>query len=285
MRDLVVRLSAVRTQVLVGYARHVVLLVLALVAAGCVGEEQEQQLGDAIARDINTHIPLVADPASVLYINRIGLALGQRSERPEVPYRFSIVNSATVNAFALPGGHIYITRGLIERTENASELAGVLAHEVGHVAARHGAQALERELRTGSVVSELYRLFLLREPAILEQRALRLGERFWFASHSRAAEREADRLAVRYMMRAGMDPKGMITMLTGLIEEEAELPQPVVEWFSTHPATEERVRMLRRRVTRVEAEVTPELKSDLEGYSAFLGRLSSLPPPLDLHLP
>lgn len=284
MRDLVLRLSAVRTR-LPGYVRHVVLLVLALAAAGCVNEEQEQQLGNAIARDINVQIPLVADPVSVLYINRMGLALGQRSERPDVPYRFYIVNSSTVNAFALPGGHIYITRGLIERTESASELAAVLAHEVGHVAARHGAQALERELRTGSVVSELYRLFLLREPAILEQRALRLGERFWFASHSRAAEREADRLAIRYMVRAGMDPKGMITMLAGLIEEEAERPQPMVEWFSTHPATEDRLRALQRRIARVEAEPTPELKTDVESYSAFLRRLSSFPSPLDLYHP
>jgi beta-barrel assembly-enhancing protease len=262
------------------------ILVLALLAlAGCVSEEQEQRLGDAIAHDINQHIPLVQDPLAIRYLNQLGLRIAQTSERPNVPYRFYIVNSAVVNAFALPGGHIYVTRGLIDRTDNAAELSAVLAHEVGHVAARHGAQALERELRTGSAMSMFWELFLGREPALLEQRALGLGGRLWFATHSRRAEREADRLAIRYMIRSGMDPEGMITMLEGLLEEEAQEARQDVEWFSTHPTTDERLRMLRRKVEQIGPEIPDDLTEDIASFPMFRQRLRSLPPPPDLFHP
>jgi beta-barrel assembly-enhancing protease len=259
-----------------------VLLLLALAVVGCVDEDQEQQLGDAIAADINARVPLVLDPFVVGYVNRVGHHLAQQSERPDVPYRFYVVNSAMVNAFALPGGHIYVTRGLIHRTENVAELAAVLAHEIGHVAARHGAQSLQRELRTGSMVSMLYEIFLGVEPAILEQRALTIGGRLWFATHSRQAEREADKLAIRYMVRSGIDPEGMLTMLEGLVEDELETQQRSVEWFSTHPTTEERLERLRRRVSML--QVPPDrLAEDIPSYQHFLDRVALLPPPLDAY--
>jgi beta-barrel assembly-enhancing protease len=262
-----------------------IIVVMLLAVAGCVSEEQEQRLGDAIAHDINQHIPLVQDPLAIRYVNQLGLRIAQTSERPNVPYRFYIVNSAVVNAFALPGGHIYVTRGLIDRTDNAAELSAVLAHEVGHVAARHGAQALERELRTGSAMSMFWELFLGREPALLEQRALGLGGRLWFATHSRRAEREADRLAVRYMIRSGMHPEGMITMLEGLLEEEAQEARQDVEWFSTHPTTDERLRMLRRKVEQIGPEIPDDLTEDIASFPMFRQRLRSLPPPPDLFHP
>jgi beta-barrel assembly-enhancing protease len=260
-------------------------MALAVLLAGCVSEEQEQRMGDAIAADINRKIPLVHDPLLLVYINRLGLRIAQQSERPDVPYRFYIVNSAVVNAFALPGGHIYVTRGLIQRTSTASELSAVLAHEIGHVAARHGAQALERELRTGSVVSMLYQLLPWREPALLEQEALQIGGRLWFATHSRRAEREADRLAVRYLINAGVDPEGMLSMLEGLIDEEAEGPQRAVEWFSTHPTTENRLQVLRRKIEGMAGEIPPDLADDIASYPAFLGRVARLPPPPELFHP
>ena len=103
-----------------------------------------------MAAQVTQQLPLVEDPLLNAYVRRLGLLLAGESERPGLEYEFYIINSAMVNAFALPGGHIYLTRGLIERTENGAELAGVLAHEIGHVAARHGIQKLERHLRTGS---------------------------------------------------------------------------------------------------------------------------------------
>jgi beta-barrel assembly-enhancing protease len=255
----------------------VLLLLIPLVGAACVGEEQEQQLGDAIAADINARIPIIRDPFVVAYVDRVGHHIAAQSERPHLPYRFYVVDSGMVNAFALPGGHIYVTRGLILRTGNLSELGAVLAHEIAHVAARHGAKALQRELRTGSVVSMLYEILLGREPAILEQRALTVGGRLWFATHSRRAEREADRLALLYMVRSGLDPSGMVTMLETLVDEEGEEHQPPVEWFSTHPATVDRLARLERKLE--DFGPTPRtLAGDVASYPLFLRRIASLPP-------
>lgn len=252
-------------------------LLLPLMAVACVDEEQEQHLGDAIAADINARIPMIRDPFVVSYVDRVGNHIAEHSERPHIPYRFYVVDSGMVNAFALPGGHIYVTRGLILRTGNLSELGAVLAHEIAHVAARHGAKSLQRELRTGSVVSMLYEIFLGREPAILEQRALTVGGRLWLATHSRRAEREADRLALRYLVRSGLDPAGMITMLESLVEEEGEEHQPPVEWFSTHPATADRLARLERKLENFEP--TPRsLQENVASYPLFLHRVASLPP-------
>jgi predicted Zn-dependent protease len=254
-------------------------VILAAGLAGCISEDREQQLGDRIAAEINAQIPLVHDPALLMYVNRLGGLIARSSDRPDVPYRFYIVNSPGVNAFALPGGHIYVNRGLIERTSDVSELSAVLAHEIGHVAARHGAQSLERQLRTGSLISVLYRVILGGEPEILDQTALRLGHTLWTASHSRQAELEADELAVRYLIDAGVDPRGIITFLKGLLKEEAATERRTMEWFSTHPMTEDRIRQTREEIGAELPEAPPGLARDIASYPAFLRRVQALPPP------
>ncbi|CAN5518583.1 hypothetical protein BH24GEM3_BH24GEM3_13140 [soil metagenome] len=267
-------LSAVRSASRLSPA--LTLLLLPLLAA-CIGEEREQEMGDAIAAEINMQVPLVLDRPLLSYVNRLGQQLVGVSERSDLRFHFYIVNTDAVNAFALPGGHIYLTRGLIERTENASQLSGVLAHEIGHIAARHGAQALERELRTGSVVNMLYSLFLRGEPSLLEEGPLHLGTRLWHASNSRAAEREADQLAVRYLVSTGLDPQGIVHLLEGLIEEEQQHSRPMVEWFSSHPITTNRIRVLQRKIARLPSGTVDELAEDLASYPAFLQRLNAFP--------
>ncbi|HEV2147178.1 MAG TPA: M48 family metallopeptidase [Longimicrobiaceae bacterium] len=265
---------------LAGWAR-LCALVLTLGLAGCISEDREQELGDRIAAQINAQLPLVRDPALHLYVNRLGGLIARKSDRPDVPYRFYIVDSPGVNAFALPGGHIYVNRGLIERTSDVSELSAVLAHEIGHVAARHGAQSLERQLRTGSLISVLYRVILGGEPELLDQTALRLGHTLWTASHSRQAELQADELAVRYLIEAGVDPRGIITFLKGLLREEAATERRTLslEWFSTHPMTEERIRQTQEEIGEELPEASPGLARDIASYPAFLRRVRALPPP------
>lgn len=253
-------------------------LLLAPALAGCVSEDTEQEVGDHIAARVNTQLPLVRDPALNLYVNRLGRLIARHSDRPDLPYRFYIVDSPGVNAFAIPGGHVYVNRGLIERTENVSELSAVLAHEIGHVAARHGARTLERQLRTGSLISILYRVILGTEPEILDQTALRLGSSLWTASNSRKAELEADELAVRYLIDAGVDPRGIVTFLDGLLREEASTNRPTMEWFSTHPMTEDRIAETRREIRRELPAPPPELARDIASYPAFLRRMRELPP-------
>lgn len=262
---------------------------VALPLAGCINENREIAIGEQIASQVNSQVPLVRDVPLALYVNDLGRLIARRSARPELQYHFYIVNTPGINAFALPGGHIYVNRGLIERTGNVSELAGILAHEIGHVAARHGAENLQRHMRTRSVAAVMYQLVLDREP-LLDQEALRLGGELWASSHSRADEAEADRLAVNYLVATGVDPRGMLSLFSALLEEEAQDPQAMAaadSWFSTHPATAARMNATRGHIREVMA--TPlerELARNNESYAAFLRRLSALPPPmLGMQLP
>jgi predicted Zn-dependent protease len=246
-----------------------------------VNERQEQQLGDRVAAQVNATVPLVHDGPLVAYVNDVGRLLARHSDRPNVPYRFYIVDTDQVNAFALPGGYVYVNRGLIERTRNASELSAILAHEIGHVAARHGARNLQRELRTSSLVGILYQMILGREPAILDQDALNLGGALWSASNSRADEAEADRLAVKYLIRTGVDPSGMLALMRRLMAEERAHPEPghQVAWFSTHPTTESRVVAAEREIRADLPSPAPALARNNASYPGFLKRLEHLPPP------
>jgi predicted Zn-dependent protease len=252
-------------------------LLLAPGLAGCVSENAEQEIGDQVAAQISHQLPLVRDPALNLYVNRLGKLIARHSDRPDVPYRFYIVNSPAVNAFAIPGGHVYVNRGLIERTHNVSELSAVLAHEIGHVAARHGARTLERQLRTGSLISVMYRVILGTEPELLDQTALRMGSSLWTASNSRKAEMEADDLAVRYLIDSGVDPRGIVTFLDALLREEAGSAKPTMEWFSTHPMTSTRIAETTKEIRRELPAGSPRLARDIASYPAFLARVQQLP--------
>lgn len=257
-------------------------LVLALASAACVDEAQERDIGAAMAAEVNHQIPLVQDPLLNAYVGRLGGLLATASERPGLDYEFRVVDSRVVNAFALPGGYIYVTRGLLEQTRSGPELAAILAHEIGHVAARHGVHKLQRQLRTGSLVGVLYQLILGGEPELLRQRALGMAGAIWSARHSREDEQEADELAVRYLVRAGVNPEGMVTLLeTLLAEETGEDSTRVADWFSTHPLTSSRISRAQAEIESVEREAPPGGRLELSSYPAFLRRLQSLPPPPD----
>jgi predicted Zn-dependent protease len=248
--------------------------------AGCISEEREIALGNQIASNVNARVPLVRDVPLNLYVNELGRMLASKSARPDIQYRFYIVDTDAVNAFALPGGHIYVNRGLIERTENVSELAGVLAHEIAHVAARHGAKNLQRQMRTSSMSTLLYQTILGRKP-LLDQQALRLGNQLWTAAHSRSDEQEADRLAVEYLLDTGVDPNGMITLFGQLLTEERMQPHGTAsEWFGSHPNTQERISLTRARIDELRpAHANERLATNNASYAMFLRRLYDLPPP------
>jgi predicted Zn-dependent protease len=257
------------------------LALLPLLLAGCISEKREQALGDQIAANVNARVPLVRDVPLNLYVNELGGLIARHSARPDVRYHFYIVDTDAVNAFALPGGHIYVNRGLIERTSNVSELAGVLAHEIGHVAARHGAKNLQRQMRTSSMSTLLYQTILGRKP-LLDQQALQLGNQLWFAAHSRHDEAEADRLAVGYLIDTGVDPNGMLTLFDSLAHEEQAAPDgtPAAAWFSTHPATAHRIEVTRARIAELlPAHPREQLATNNASYPLFLRRLYALPPP------
>jgi beta-barrel assembly-enhancing protease len=251
----------------------------ALALGGCVNEQREVAIGNQIASQLNAQMPLVQDVPLNLYINDLGRLLASKGGRPGLAYHFYIVDTPALNAFALPGGHIYVNRGLIERTSNVSELAGILAHEIGHVAARHGAENLQRQMRTRSMARVMYQLVLGREP-LLNQEAIELGGAMWQARNSRADEQEADQLAVHYLVESGVDPRGMLSLFSALWEEEQRMPgSAAVSWFSTHPGTDARMAATRAQIRALPAPPRP-LASNNDSYAAFLRRLAAQPPAL-----
>ena len=260
------------------------ILFITLALGGCISESREQQLGDEMATMVNDQIALVRNPLLNAYVSSLGRAIAAVSGRPDLAYHFYIINSAAVNAFALPGGHIYVTRGLIQRTETGGELAGVLAHEIGHVVERHGVARLERHLRTGSLVNVLYSIILGGEPELLRQNALQLAGFLWSARHSREDEQEADRLAVRYLRESGIDPEEMVSLLESLLEEEqADSSSLASEWFSTHPLTQSRIDQTEAEIAGADAESLrdPSERLSFSSYPAFLRLVAALPPPPD----
>ncbi|HUE95095.1 MAG TPA: M48 family metallopeptidase, partial [Longimicrobiaceae bacterium] len=252
--------------------------------------EQAAQLGARMAQEIEAKQPLHPSAELQARVARLGeRVLAQAGEVPQA-YDFSfkaIQDPDTVNAFALPGGHIYLTRGLVERTRTGEEFAGVLAHEIGHVAARHGVQKLQRHLRTGSLVNVLYNTILGGEPSLLRENSLQIANVVWSAGHSRRDEREADRLAVEYMLRSGVDPDGIVSLLSTLLTEERQ--QQVDEvgmmemWLSTHPLTAERIEAAERDIRRLRSRTEATADLEMDAFPAFRKVvLRQAPPPIEM---
>lgn len=238
-----------------------VLLPVLLIFAGCavnpatgerqlsfMSEAQEIDMGLQSDPGIVAQYGLYPDSAVQRYVRDLGLRLAAVSERPDLPWTFRVLDDPTINAFALPGGFIYVTRGILAHFENEAQLAGVLGHEIGHVTARHGVNQMSRAqlaqvgLMVGAVASET-----VRENFEPIQAGLGLG----FLKFGRDDENQADELGVRYMTRLGYDPRelaGVMDMLSASsrLAGGGRLP----EWQSTHPDPENRVASILARVER-----------------------------------
>lgn len=240
-------------------------------------EPQEIELGRRAAAEIEFHQPLLEDSEISDYVERLGLRLARKSGRPHLRYRFRVLNAEEVNAFALPGGFIYVTRGLLDLAESESELAGALAHEIAHVAARHHASRIRR--------NQLVSLgFSVAGPAIgggLKmvgvRRAGQSTVQGLFQRFSRDDEREADRLAAKNLYRAGYDPRGLLTLLERLRALEERQPSRVQRFFASHPSLEERTDNIADLLESFEERES--LVADRPGFKRVKQRLASLKPP------
>lgn len=249
------------------------------VAAGCapaISTQQEVQIGADYARQINQQLPLVNDRATLNYVNQIGQQIARAADPRGIQYHFYVVNSDVVNAFALPGGHVYLNRGLIERASNVSELAGVLAHEVAHVAQRHSVEQLQRAQNANLGLQVLYGVLLGRNPGGVEQAAIQVGGQGIFAGYTRDAEREADAVAVDYLIRTGYDPRGMVTFFQKLMDMQQRQPSSVEQWFATHPTTAERVQNTQALIAQ--RNPPANLTTNTRAFTSFRNRLAAMPP-------
>ncbi len=248
--------------------------------AGCaqtISTQQEVQLGAQYAAEINRQLPIVQDAQINRYINSLGDRIAAGADSRGIDYRFFVVNSDQVNAFAVPGGYVYVNRGLIERTANMSELAGVLGHEIAHVSERHGVEQMARMQQTQLGVNLAY-VLLGRQPSGVEQAGVQLGAGAFFAKHSRKDENEADSRGVRFVTQAGINPQGMVSFFQTLLREQQRSPSSVEQWFSTHPTTQDRIDHTQQEVSAVLASRgTRGLATNSNDYSGFKSRVSRLP--------
>lgn len=204
----------------------------------------EASVGAEENAKVRAQYGIVTDSDVNAMVTAVGNSLTPYTERSDVHYTFTVLDSPEVNAFALPGGYVYVTRGLLALANNEAELAAVIGHEIGHVTARHSAERYSRSVATGLGASILGVLLDTQGATDL----LGLGSNLYLASYSRTQEHQADSLGIRYITRAGYDPYAMTSFLTSL-ERQTELrskemgagASKVPSYFSTHPVTQERV--------------------------------------------
>jgi predicted Zn-dependent protease len=228
-----------------------------------MSEEKEIAIGQEQDAQVRKEMGVYGDRDLQDYISDIGLRLAQSSERANLPWRYTVVDSPAVNAFALPGGYIYITRGILPFLDNEAQLAGVLGHETGHVTARHAAQQYTRSTgaELGLVLSSIF-VPAARPLAGLGESGLGV----LFLKYGRDDEAQADALGVRYASRAGWDPDAIPQMLTtlGRIEEVSD-SKGTPNWLQTHPVAEDRVARVQAAVRDAETGAT-RFTTDRDGF-------------------
>ena len=212
-----------------------------------MSQAQEVAIGRQLDAEVRREMGLYEDAALQQYVDAIGQRLARVSHRPDLEWHFAVVDQPAVNAFALPGGYVYLTRGILPFLADEAELAGVLGHEIGHVTARHAAQQYTKATTGGLGLAVLG--ILVPETRPFQQVAeTALG--VLFLKYSREDELEADRLGAEYAAKGGWDPGGVAGMLATLarLDEASGQRRGVPNWLSTHPAPAERVERLRPAV-------------------------------------
>jgi beta-barrel assembly-enhancing protease len=213
-------------------------------------EAEEIALGQDVASRLLGAAPLVADPALQRYVNRVGRWLAVQTERPDLPWQFGVLDSPNVNAFATPGGTIFITRGLLERMRNEAELAGVLGHEVAHVLRKHHLKAIQKGAQTALAGDALSIALQDRGGRANRDKLISFGAEMYSRGLDKSDELEADRLGVVIAARAGYDAYGLPSVLQTL---QAMNPQDsgLALMFKTHPAPGERLDALSEKMQPV----------------------------------
>jgi predicted Zn-dependent protease len=212
--------------------------------------EREISLGKALAQEVEKSSKLIDDPIVTEYVNRVGQNLVRNSDA-KVPFTIKVIDSDEVNAFALPGGFFYVNSGLILHAQEESELAGVMAHEIAHVAARHGTKnATKGEMtQIAAMVGSIFIPYSWAGYAMYQ--GLNLAIPLTFLKFSRDAEREADFLGLQYMYKTGYDPNSYVTFFERIQADEKRRPGTIPKVFSTHPPTPDRIEDTQKEIARI----------------------------------
>lgn len=239
-------------------------------------DEEEMAMGRKAAEETDTKMPILDAPLLTAYVNNLGQKVAQASRRPQLAYSFKIVNTDVVNAFSLPGGFVYVNRGLLDFVENESELAGVLAHEVGHIVAYHSMNDVARRYWADRAAYEITKRGIITDQQMTDL-LKQYGGYLLFVNRkfSRDEESEADMLGLYNAIRAGYDPQGLISAL-GRLSKFTGNPSLVEALLMNHPLPGERVIALRAEL--VQNPAPKGLDQDSFAFKAAKLHLKALAP-------
>jgi len=249
-----------------------------LAACGGISQQQEVELGAQQAQQVNAQLPMLQDATVNAYVNSLGNQLARTTSRADLDWHFAVVNTDVINAFALPGGYIYVNRGVLEQASNESEVASVLAHEIEHVVRRHSVKQMEQVNNANIGVALACTLTNVCNNQVAAA-AIQVGGSAYFAKNSRADEVQADEGGFDTMVRAGINPRGMLTFFDKLLAEEQRSGGSgnASSWFADHPGTQDRISDIQRMLNANSGRLNG-LRSDSQGFQSMKRRLSQLAP-------
>ena len=260
-----------------GFAALGLAVALGISACG-VSQQQEVQLGQQESAQIRQQLPLVQDAVINQYVNALGNQIASHTSRADLQWQFYVVNTDVVNAFALPGGIIYVNRGVLERADRMDELAGVMGHEIEHVVRRHSVKQMEQMQGANVGVALACTLTNICSNQAAAT-AINVGGTAIFAKFSRTDEVQADEGGFHNVMSAGISPSGMLSFFQKLLAEEQQSNNSnVSSWFADHPGTQDRIADIQRMLAQVSASQLRSLTTDTQAFQQMKRRVMSLPP-------
>lgn len=248
-------------------------VVTALLAIVLVNVEQEIEVGKEVDRQVRKELRALNQAETAAYVRSLGSRLARHAPGEKFPYSFTVADYREINAFALPGGPVWIHRGVLQAATNESQVASVVAHEIAHIAERHAANRLSNVMLTNMGLGLLGAMLGNSGGATAAQGAASLMANGIFLKFSRDDERDADRAGLAMMTKAGWDGRGMVELFEILRKAQARDPGSVEVFFSSHPSPENRIADLRAQLPR-----TNRGTRDSQQFQRIKARLRALPP-------
>ena len=238
----------------------------------CYSLEKEIAMGKQLAAEVQRQAKMMTDPIITEYVNRVGQNLARNSDA-KVPFTFQVIDDPTLNAFALPGGFIFVHTGLMDAAETEAEMASAMAHEIAHVAARHMTrQACRAQVAN---IATLPLIFLGGWGGYAIRQATSAAIPMTFLSFSRGFEAEADYLGLQYLYAAGYDPTAAIDMFEKMMSLQKQKPGAIAKVFSSHPMNDDRLKKAQAEIAKILPE-KPEYVVNTSEYAEVRGRLLSI---------
>lgn len=259
------------------FAAGAAMAAMAMGLAGCgISQQQEVQLGADQSAQVNAQLPIIQDATINRYLNQVGDSLAKLTSRSDLTWHFYMVNTNDFNAFALPGGYIYVNRGVAERSDRLDQFASVVAHEIGHVALRHSVKQMEQMQGANIGVTVACALTSICNSG-LSQAGINVAGSAIFAKFSREDEAQADAAGVEEMVRANINPNGMPEMFEKLLAERQSSPGALDAWFADHPLEEDRIAATRAQIAKYPPAILRSMSTDSPAFQQFKQRVRSLP--------